>query len=269
MADLTLTREQVAAIARGEENVDFVDHRGESVRPRLEVYTGAVAWERVEAAPADVLVALAQRVEAAERQSADLFRLASARTQDATEAIARAEQAESAVAAKDARRIAELEADLAEEQGQRSRAINAEAEVLGLRERILMETLAREMQRTEAAEHRAVNHQTQWQYIVGEVSGLTGVKYDEPSDVVECVRQLLADAEDHRAKATAAEARAQRLAEVCSEAVRIATEATNGWACFAKRKCEHTDIARLHREIGLVRGGLAALAATPQAQETK
>ena len=31
--------------------------------------------------------------------------------------------------------------------------------------------------------------------------------------------------------------------------LRLAKEATNGWACYAKRKIEHEEIARLHREI--------------------
>lgn len=34
-----------------------------------------------------------------------------------------------------------------------------------------------------------------------------------------------------------------------NEALRLAKEATNGWACYAKRKIEHDEIARLHREI--------------------
>lgn len=33
------------------------------------------------------------------------------------------------------------------------------------------------------------------------------------------------------------------------EALRLAKEATNGWACHAKRQIEHDEIARLHREI--------------------
>ncbi len=32
-------------------------------------------------------------------------------------------------------------------------------------------------------------------------------------------------------------------------ALRLAKHATNGWACYAKRKVEHDEIARLHREI--------------------
>ncbi len=40
----------------------------------------------------------------------------------------------------------------------------------------------------------------------------------------------------------------------------LAKEATNGWACYAKRKIEHDGIARLHREID-------ALASTPPSQE--
>ena len=33
------------------------------------------------------------------------------------------------------------------------------------------------------------------------------------------------------------------------EALTLAKQATNGWACFAKTKAEHADIARLHRAI--------------------
>lgn len=36
---------------------------------------------------------------------------------------------------------------------------------------------------------------------------------------------------------------------VTPPAVRLAKEATNGWACYAKRQIEHDEIARLHREI--------------------
>ncbi len=32
-------------------------------------------------------------------------------------------------------------------------------------------------------------------------------------------------------------------------ALRLAKEATNGWACYAKRQAEHDNIAHLHREI--------------------
>jgi hypothetical protein len=43
-------------------------------------------------------------------------------------------------------------------------------------------------------------------------------------------------------KIAAAQAEVSRL----QQALR---EATNGWACFAKRKIEHDEIARLHRII--------------------
>jgi hypothetical protein len=36
--------------------------------------------------------------------------------------------------------------------------------------------------------------------------------------------------------------------------LRLAKEATNGWACYATRKIEHDEIARLHREIEGVMG---------------
>lgn len=37
-------------------------------------------------------------------------------------------------------------------------------------------------------------------------------------------------------------------------ALRLAKEATNGWACYAKRQAEHDEIARLHREIARLEG---------------
>lgn len=43
------------------------------------------------------------------------------------------------------------------------------------------------------------------------------------------------------------------------ELKRLAKEATNGWACFAKQKREHDEIARLHREIDLCANRLLAL----------
>ncbi len=36
------------------------------------------------------------------------------------------------------------------------------------------------------------------------------------------------------------------------KALRLAREATNGWACYAKRKIEHDAIARLHQEIAML-----------------
>lgn len=37
---------------------------------------------------------------------------------------------------------------------------------------------------------------------------------------------------------------------IALSAVRLAKEATNGWACVAKGKIEHDEISRLHRAIG-------------------
>lgn len=48
------------------------------------------------------------------------------------------------------------------------------------------------------------------------------------------------------------EAAAQQERARLDSALRLAKEATNGWACYAKRQCEHDDIARLHREISAV-----------------
>jgi hypothetical protein len=49
----------------------------------------------------------------------------------------------------------------------------------------------------------------------------------------------------------------ERIVGVCKganldlliRALRLAKEATNGWACYAKRKVEHDNIAHLHHEI--------------------
>jgi hypothetical protein len=38
------------------------------------------------------------------------------------------------------------------------------------------------------------------------------------------------------------------------ELLRLAREATNGWACYAKRKVEHDEIARLHAAISKAEG---------------
>ena len=35
-------------------------------------------------------------------------------------------------------------------------------------------------------------------------------------------------------------------------ALRLAKEATNGWAVYAKRKAEHDNIAQLHKEIAAI-----------------
>lgn len=36
---------------------------------------------------------------------------------------------------------------------------------------------------------------------------------------------------------------------------RLAKEATNGWACYAKREIEHREIARLHKAIDAATAG--------------
>lgn len=42
--------------------------------------------------------------------------------------------------------------------------------------------------------------------------------------------------------------------EPLEKALKLAKEATNGWACYAKRAIEHDEIARLHREIDALKG---------------
>jgi hypothetical protein len=50
-------------------------------------------------------------------------------------------------------------------------------------------------------------------------------------------------------RAEVAEAETARLRAALADVLCLAKEATNGWACYAKRKIEHDEIARLHREI--------------------
>jgi hypothetical protein len=57
-----------------------------------------------------------------------------------------------------------------------------------------------------------------------------------------------------RAPATYPQLRAAMSAVIAQrdELLRIAKGATNGWACYAKRKIEHDEIARLHDAITAV-----------------
>ena len=41
----------------------------------------------------------------------------------------------------------------------------------------------------------------------------------------------------------------QKIREQRDEFIRLVKEATNGWACYAKRHVEHDEIARLHSAI--------------------
>lgn len=49
--------------------------------------------------------------------------------------------------------------------------------------------------------------------------------------------------------ASAPAAPSASLIEKLKAGLRLAKEATNGWACYAKRQVEHAEIARLHRDI--------------------
>lgn len=42
------------------------------------------------------------------------------------------------------------------------------------------------------------------------------------------------------------ESKNHALEMLLKQALTLATEATNGWACYAKRRAEHDEIARLH-----------------------
>jgi hypothetical protein len=59
-----------------------------------------------------------------------------------------------------------------------------------------------------------------------------------------------------KAPATYPQLRAAMSAVIAQrdELLRLAKEATNGWACYAKRQIEHDEIARLHAAIARVEG---------------
>ena len=57
---------------------------------------------------------------------------------------------------------------------------------------------------------------------------------------------------------TREEQRADRAEQVLREMATLAREAVNGWACHARRKIEHADIARLHAAIDAVLARQAA-----------
>lgn len=54
-----------------------------------------------------------------------------------------------------------------------------------------------------------------------------------------------------------------RPATALEQAIRLALEATNGWACYAQRQIEHDEISRLHREIAALRAARSAPPASP------
>lgn len=65
-----------------------------------------------------------------------------------------------------------------------------------------------------------------------------------------------------RTQLVQSESRLTSLTQAQHRLMKLAKEATNGWACYAKRKIEHDDIARLHREID-------AIAAEPETGEAR
>jgi hypothetical protein len=50
----------------------------------------------------------------------------------------------------------------------------------------------------------------------------------------------------------------QKIRDERDALLRLAKHATNGWACYASRKIEHDEIARLHRDIAAVEGVMRA-----------
>lgn len=48
------------------------------------------------------------------------------------------------------------------------------------------------------------------------------------------------------------DAEIHRLQEELEKTLRLAKEATNGWACYATRQSEHDEIARLHQAIDAI-----------------
>ena len=109
--------------------------------------------------------------------------------------------------------------------------------------------LAKEKLRAESAEQRleaAERELLHWKTcsLCGEVMTAPGHCDSAESEKAKGLEQMSDDLLD---RAEAAEATIARLRE-------LAKEATNGWACYAKRKIEHDDIARIHREIDALGG---------------
>jgi hypothetical protein len=74
-----------------------------------------------------------------------------------------------------------------------------------------------------------------------------------PEDLIQratMLRTLMLDTAAHQfQELQAVRTHEAELIETLTVAVRLAKEATNGWACYAKRKIEHAEIARLHQAI--------------------
>lgn len=56
------------------------------------------------------------------------------------------------------------------------------------------------------------------------------------------------------------------LRSAVSQLLRLAKEATNGWACYAKRQIEHYEIARLHRDIASIEAIQASSSPQPNGE---
>ena len=69
----------------------------------------------------------------------------------------------------------------------------------------------------------------------------------DPNECRKCLKVIISrlETQPFADRMVRAEARVSTL-------VSIARRAVNGWACYAKRKLEHDDIARLHQEISSV-----------------
>lgn len=86
-------------------------------------------------------------------------------------------------------------------------------------------------------------------------TGLLFGHFDEPLDSYgkRLVRVIASRLEaDHAALV----AENTRLSGLFEKAMRLAREGANGWACFAKTKREHDDIARIHQELNALRAAL-------------
>jgi hypothetical protein len=69
----------------------------------------------------------------------------------------------------------------------------------------------------------------------------------DPNDCRFCLRHVL-----KKVEASELAARAVKAEATLAAVSQLAKEATNGWACYAKSKREHEEIARLHRDLAKV-----------------
>lgn len=67
------------------------------------------------------------------------------------------------------------------------------------------------------------------------------------------LKRFVARAESAEEALAALRSTVDQIAQERDDALRLAKQAVNGWACYARRKLEHDEIARLHAAIDELR----------------